>query len=361
MPRTYFASCTRTKCALVLALELRAGRAVGLVADDEVEVGQPMGLLRLLDDLDGVVGRVDDAHVLGVVARVHLVRQSRRVGRRRVLQLVHEGLDGVVVLRAPLPDVAVGADGEVVQTRLALLRPLRQGLGEQGEAGDQEQHPLALAGDLLGDLEAGEGLAGAARHDELAAVGGLEPCDDRLQRVLLVRPKRLLLLQHRCLSRREAGPVDDAVLERRQIDLRHRRVLAQERRLGVIAPEVRRADDDPVSERLLAGGGEEAVDVCLLHAVVRRVQLALDRVELAGEGLRDEVDPGVALVDPLALGPLGVRQDVPVELAVRRLGLEVADRQLLEVGALLAVGHRGGTESVEEVLKSTHADSPLCS
>lgn len=54
----------------------------------------------------------------------------------------------------------------------AFLGPLGEGLGKQVQAGDEEQDALVLAGDFLGDLEAGEGLAGAAGH--VPWVSGLE-------------------------------------------------------------------------------------------------------------------------------------------------------------------------------------------
>ena len=86
-------------------------------AHDEIERGQPVVLLRAVEDVDRVVGRVDDAHVAGVVPLGHLGGEARGVRRRRVLELVDEGPHDTVVLRAPLADVAVGADGEVVVTR----------------------------------------------------------------------------------------------------------------------------------------------------------------------------------------------------------------------------------------------------
>ncbi|MNV89696.1 hypothetical protein D3C71_1840120 [compost metagenome] len=98
------------------------------VADDEVEVGQAVALLRAADNVDGVVGAEDHAHVRGVVPFGHLGGQAAWFGRGGVAQLVSEGLNAIVVLLALLADFAVGADREAVQRRDALLRPLGQGL-----------------------------------------------------------------------------------------------------------------------------------------------------------------------------------------------------------------------------------------
>src|SRR5262249_17410603 len=107
-------------------------------------------------------------------------------------------------------------------------------------------------------------------------------------------------------------PVDDAVLERMEVDLDDRSLLTLERRLGVIAPKIRGGDDDALRERLLARRGEEAVDVGLLEAVIGRVELALDRVDVAGGGRGDEVNACVALVELLLAGPFSVRKHLAV-------------------------------------------------
>ena len=94
------------------------------------------------------------------------------IGGGGVAEFVGEGLDDVFVFVAFFPDFHIGADGEGMERGGAFLGPLGEGLGKQVQAGDEDA--LVLVGDFLGDLEAGEGLAGAAGHDELAAVGGFE-------------------------------------------------------------------------------------------------------------------------------------------------------------------------------------------
>ena len=125
------------------------------------------------DDINGVVGAEDHAHVRRVVPLSHLRGQAGWLGRGRIAQLVGEGLDAVVVLQAFLANVAVRTDCKAVQRRGALLGSLCQRLREQGQAGHKEQYALAPAGQSLGDLQAGERLARATCHDNLTAVGGL--------------------------------------------------------------------------------------------------------------------------------------------------------------------------------------------
>ena len=340
--------------ALVLVVERRARRAVRLVAHDEIERGQAVLVLRVVHDVDRVVRREHHGHVVGRVLGLHLPRQARAARRRRVGELVHERLHDVVVLLALLADVAVRADREAPERRRALLRPLRQRLRQEREARQEEEHALARARDALGDLQAGERLARAARHDELAAVVLREALRHLPERDLLVRPERLLRADGGRFLRREARPVDDAPLERREVDLRHRRLLVAQRLLGVLAPVARGRDDEAPREGLLARRREKAVDVRLRDAMARRVVLALDGVHLACRGLGDEVDAGVARVEAALARPDRVRLHAGVELAVGGLGREVGPRQVLEVGALLAVGDGGGAVAVEDFLEVTH-------
>ena len=181
---------------------------MGFVADDQVELAEPVEELGLADDIDGMVGREDDAHVLGVVALVDFVGEALGIGGGRVAQLVGEGFDDVLVLLALLSDFGIGADGEGMERRLALLGPLGEGLGKQGEAGDEEEHALALAGVFLGDLQGGEGLPRAAGHDELATVSGLEAEEGVGNRTRLMLPRLELRLEDRALGRLVFGPVD---------------------------------------------------------------------------------------------------------------------------------------------------------
>jgi hypothetical protein len=57
--------------AFFLVIKSSSCRAVGFIADNEIKVGKPVEVLCLADDIDGMVGGENDAHVLGVVAFLH--------------------------------------------------------------------------------------------------------------------------------------------------------------------------------------------------------------------------------------------------------------------------------------------------
>ena len=70
--------------ALVLARQRRARRAVGLVADDQVEVAPLIArdLLRAVNHLDRLIRREDDLQALRRIVRVQGVREALAVRRR---------------------------------------------------------------------------------------------------------------------------------------------------------------------------------------------------------------------------------------------------------------------------------------
>ena len=326
--------------AFIVAFERRAGGAVGFVANNQVKVGQPQ-LLRLVNDLDGVIGAEHDGHVLIVLPRRHAQLKALGIGGGRVTQLVREGLDGIVFLSALLlAHIAVGTHCKAVQRDGAFLRPLGQGLRQQRQTGYQKQNALALACDALGDLQAGKCLASAAGHDQLAAICCLKSGAHCSQRGVLVRTQRLPGLQDHGGLGLIPRPVDLAGFQVVQGDLADRRLLVDQRVLGVLAPVVGAAYDDAMSERLATGRSEKAVDVLLLKPVFRIVELALNGMD----------DPGACFfghqVDTVILGaktvvrrPFGPGPDPTVQVSVGSLVAEIGKNQLLEIGALLTLGH----------------------
>ncbi|MCY1449639.1 hypothetical protein D9M71_663900 [compost metagenome] len=66
---------------------------------------------------------------------------------------------------------------------------------------------------LLGDLQAGEGLAGTASHDQLAALGILQAGSYGIQCSLLVFAQLLARLEHYRLVGLVFSPVDLAVFQ----------------------------------------------------------------------------------------------------------------------------------------------------
>ena len=104
----------------------------------------------------------------------------------------------------------------------AFLGPLGEGLGKQVQAGDEEKDALVFAGDILGDLEASEGFAGAAGHNELATVCGGEAGGDFAFGAGLVGAEFLFLPQDGGGGGLVFRPVDLGVFEIGEIDLINR-------------------------------------------------------------------------------------------------------------------------------------------
>ena len=103
----------------------------------------------------------------------------------------------------------------------------------------------------------------------------------------------------------------------------------------MLAPVIGRGDDDAVLERLFAGRSEEAVDVFLLDAVVRRVVFALDGVQFVGAlGTGDQSMP-VSRARPVrAIWPIRRKSRLGIEIAVARPVTQIGADEVFEVGAL---------------------------
>ena len=319
--------------------------AVGLVADDEVEPGHP-GPLRLRDDVERLVRREDhgasvrisggDAGALG---------QPDRVGR---------GGDGQVDDRGilvGLADLGVRAHGEGAQRVGGLGRPLLERLVEQGDARHEEEHPTTGWHDLLGQAQAREGLAGAARHDQLPAVVLGEAGSHGVDGGALVRAQLLAAerRQHLGGARVELGPVErgaDEVFEADDVD---RDLLVLDRRLGGRVEAPGRGHQEAGAERVLARLGEEGVDLPLGQGCLGAEELALHRHEVAGVALAgDEVDAVVGA--GAALGPVAPHPHLLEPPGIQRLGDEEGLDEPLEPGALVAGVVVRVVELVEDVV-----------
>ncbi len=142
-----------------------------------------------------------------------------------------------------------------------------------------------------------------------------------------------------------------------KIDLEDRRLLIAERVFRVLGPVIRGGNDDPLGKRLLAGGGEEAVDVTLVDALVGRKALALDGVVFRRpSGLRHQINAGILAREAKLrradlLGPVRVEPHVAVQIGVAGLEPKVGADQLLKVRAFLPLGLRSGTVLGKDVLK----------
>ena len=175
-----------------------------------------------------------------------------------------------------------------------------------------------------------------------------------------MRTERILGLEDGRGAGAVSGPVDLGILQVEEVYLVNGRLLVPEGFFGVLAPVIGGGDDDALGEGLAAGGGEEAVDVGLAHAVVGGEALALDGVVFLGApGLGDEVDAGVLrgsaeLRGADFLGPVGEEPDVVVEILLAGLVAEVGADELLEVGAFFPFGPGGVAVLGEDALQGSH-------
>ena len=168
-----------------------AGGAVGLVADGEVEgevLAAEVGALGLLDDGDGLVGGEDDGEGVGIfLAEVtDAFGEDVGAGGRGQGQGVGVFLGFVFATLDALVGLGVGADADGVEGFGGVVAPGHEGLVEEGDGGDEEEDEALDAGLLLDEAQGGEGLAGAAGHDEFAAVVRGIVCGGGLEGLLLV-------------------------------------------------------------------------------------------------------------------------------------------------------------------------------
>jgi len=347
---------------LVVPGQGRARRAMSLVADDEVVCRQLPLPLRLSDDVDGLVGREDDRHRLGLGQGLGQTRlKDREVGRRRQGE-IHGGdvlVDGFGADRSLL----VRADSQRSEWHLGGGGPLPQRLGEQADRRDEEQDAAARADDPLCQPQRGERLAGAAGHDQLAAVAGGEPGLDVGDGLDLVWAQLVLRRrgQHVRPGQPKPRPIHGRGLQLGHPDPAHRNLLALDRVLGVRVPPVRRRDDDPLGEPLLARGGQERVDRVLVHRRTRPEELALDR-DVAARTLVDRHQVDARVVLPTATRPLLPQPHVAELIGIHRIGLQICRDEALEPAPLVSLRRRGLAQLLENVVdRRRHAADPaLC-
>ena len=338
---------------LVLARQPRARRAVGLVADDQVEIAPIVArdLLRAVDDLDRLVRCEDDLQALRRVVRVQGVREALAVRRCRNRQ-VHRRLLGRVITRRrghfrirthrPRRERAVGLGCPIVQRLL-----------EERERGNREQDTGGAAfafNELARDRQGRERLTRAARHDHRAAVVLLEARHHRAARTHLMVARNLALAGLRRLRRpqRIRAPIDVRIAQIRQRDAGNRDLLALNRVLRVLTPRrARRVHDNAATERLLARRRQERVNVRLLNAVTQCVELALDGDRALSVADRDryQVNAGVARA---ALRPLAPQVDLLELVRETSVMEQELARQLLEERALLALACRARTVLIQQ-------------
>ena len=145
--------------------------AVRLITDDQIKGGEPMVGLRLGNHLDRLVGGKDNLHLFRRGPRTPC-RQFARIGVGRNDQIVDFDLCHIVGVRSPLANLRIRTHRKGQQIKGAVGGPLAHRLRHQRKRGHQNQHNAAPPRQFFGNLQTGEGLARAASHDHLAAIGG---------------------------------------------------------------------------------------------------------------------------------------------------------------------------------------------
>ena len=368
---------------LLRAFRRRAGRAVGLVADNEVEV-RLMGRSRVERALGGndlrkrLVGREDDAE-----APVRLRHQVERTELADDLVHVRDGGEGEIldreaaVVRRPalLGNVRVGTDAHRAEGPGGVGRPLVERLAEERDGGDEEKDESGWFHFILRNLERGVGLARAAGHDQLAAIMRLEmPVrgGDGLRLDLVLHRVGLEVRTQRPLSAMRPGlygrPVHGRGGEFDQADLHHGRHLVLKRRFGVCRPAVRRRDPEPARKaaRLknavrepLGRSREEGVDRLLGNAGIGGIALALHGPVVARDGLGDKVDAEVMTRTEVGtIREVAPKPDVRKQAFVFRQRQQIGTHQPLELRALLRLRKRFGAVTRQQLVEIRHFKPP---
>ena len=116
--------------ALVFAFQRRTGRAMGFVADDEIELGEAMLLLGVRDHLNRLVGGKHHRHLVRGL-RLRLGGELGRIGGGRVGEVMDIDITDVVAALVALPYLRIRAHRERPQRRGSVERPFAHRLAHQ--------------------------------------------------------------------------------------------------------------------------------------------------------------------------------------------------------------------------------------
>ena len=279
-----------------------AGGAMRFVAHGQVEAGHAVLFLRVDDRLDGLVRGEHDVQAAAGQQRFRrfdLLRQPLGVGRGREVHVQ----DGFVRVAAGGGSGGVGTYGVALDRFHGLPHPRAERLGNQGDRRGEEQDAERAAGlgrlllvapahKFLGQAQGGEGLAGAARHDQFAAVVLLESFDAGGDGLLLVVARRILLPFGR--SGQELRPVRPLGLEIVQAKQPTSVAFDFARHVGGEVGRGRRDDQMPVADAPAGRVGEKRVQLPFAQLLVAPGVLALDGPRLVVVAApANEVDPVV--------------------------------------------------------------------
>ena len=330
---------------------------VRLVAEDNVEGGRTI-VLRAFDQPQRLIRAKDHRHRFWRCCPQR-GRNLRRIGGNRDFQLPKRSV--LVIATRP----RVRADPDVAVRHRSLLGPFPHRLLQQRYRRHQIQHPLSRDGGLLSDAQRRERLAGAASHDQLAAIRRLEPRHHIRKRLALMRPQAerfapnpQLLRILRCKVR----PVDRPLREISETQHRAGRFQRLDRLPGVRPPLVAGIDDHSCSERLACRCGNERIQMRFRNLRTRRIALALDRAKAAPALFRNQINARIAAreVRPHRR-PFGPQPHMGEPILVERIPRQIGLHQPLEQTALFDFGPGDRPQVVQHIFKAVFHESAVTS
>ena len=218
---------------------------------------------------------------------------------------------------------------------------------------------MSVGRDAFGNLQGGEGFAGAAGHDEFAAVGGFETVQNVADGDGLIFTRFLLRAKTEVLRALEAElrPVNGAGFEVVNGEAIDGLGLVRDGVVGVFAPAIGGGNDDAGREQRMAEGGEIGINVFLREGVLRQIEFTLDATEFPGGAFfRDEIYADVT--DLAFLRPVVEEPNAGEALGIDGVELKVTPDKPFETVAEVAVGSGGLTKLREDVMDRNfrHAD-----
>ncbi|CAM6612929.1 hypothetical protein ESCOCK373B_22545 [Escherichia coli] len=191
------------KGGLIIPFKGRTCGPVSFITNDEIKCRKTQ-FLRLMDDLNRVVGRKHHVHIRRLITAedIRLIKrfdEAVRIRGRRIFQVADTNND--IVIMVFLTHITVRADSKTAQVYQRILCPFIQRLTQQCQTGHKEQYGFPPSGNRFSDTQRGEGFPCAARHNKLAAVGSRQPSFHGFKRGSLMRSELFFCFHHRFVGR----------------------------------------------------------------------------------------------------------------------------------------------------------------
>ena len=191
------------KGGLIIPFKGRTCGPVSFITNDEIKCRKTQ-FLRLMDDLNRVVGRKHHVHIRRLITaeNIRLIKrfdEAASIRGRRIFQVADT--DNNIIIMVFLTHITVRADRKTSQVYQRILRPFIQRLTQQCQTWHKEQYGFTSSGNGFSNTQRGEGFSCAARHNELAPIGSRQPSFNGFKRGSLMRPELLFGFHHRLVGR----------------------------------------------------------------------------------------------------------------------------------------------------------------